>query len=180
MIILHLISLVALVAILVYIISFFIKYHIIPQSLSVTAEWTKYYRWWQVTICSVMGWLSYYFPTIYSFEDYGFWPILASAGVAGLSLAGYYSYFPGEEKSRDLFIHKIGSFSGAVCLCLFYVLGLGRWEIIYPLAICLILGIFIRGSRYGCPKDNSIIFWEELGIIGIVGYDIVQNFIQLL
>lgn len=180
LLVLNCISLVALLAILVYIICFFCRYRIIPQSLSVTAEWTGRYRWWQVTICSVMGWLSYYFPAIYPIVDYSLWPILASAGLAGLSLAGYYSYEPGEESKRLLTIHKVGSFSGAVCLCLFYLLGLHNWYILIVLGICAIFGLIIKGNRYGYPKDNSIIFWEELGIIGIVSYDIVIKFIETI
>lgn len=178
--IIHSVSLIAFLAMIIYVICFFCRYKIIPQSLSVTAEWTGRYRWWQVTICTVMGWLSYYFPTIYPISEYGLYTILASAGIAGLSLAGYYSYFPGEEKQRDLIIHKVGSFSGAVCLCLFYLLGLHNWYILIVLGICAILGLIIKGNRYGYPKDNSIIFWEELGIIGIVGHTIIENLLSLL
>lgn len=179
-IILHSISLIALVAVIIYVVCFFFRYRIIPQSLSVTAEWTGRYRWWQTTMCTVMGWLSYYFPTIYSIKENGLWPILASCGIAGLALAGYFSYSPGEETKRDLMIHKIGSFAGAVMLCCFYLFALGWWQILIVLSGCLGLGLLIKGNRYGYPKDHSIIFWEELGIIGIIGYDIITKFIQLI
>lgn len=178
MIILHSISLLSLVAFLVYIICFLCRYRVIPQSLSVTAEWSGRYRWWQVTICSVMGWLSYYFPTIYTFQEFSFWPILSSAGLGGLSLAGYYSYFPGEESKRELVIHKVGSFTGAILICLFYLLGLGKLWILPVLGVCLVLGLVIKGSRLGYSQSNSIIFWEEIGIIGIMGSDIVFKFIE--
>lgn len=174
----HLISLIALVAMLTYIICFLCRYRVIPQSLSVTAEWSGRYRWWQITICTVMGWLSYYFPTVY--HDLGLINLLASGGIAGLALAGYYSYHPGEESKRDLTIHKVGSFTGAILICLFYILALGRWQSTFIiLGTCLILGTTIKGSRLFSPKDHSIIFWEELGIIGIIGYDIINNFIKL-
>ena len=177
---LHIVGIVALVAIVVYVVCFLCRYRVIPQSLSVTAEWSGRYRWWQVTICSVMGWLSYYFPTVYTFEDYGYYALLSSAGVAGLSLAGYYSYYPGEEEKRELIIHKVGSFSGAVCLSLFYVLGLGEWSILVVLGIGLLLGLLIKGRRIGFPRSHSIIFWEEIMIIGFVGYSIIENFVKAL
>lgn len=180
MIVLHCVSLIALFAMLVYIVCFFGKYRIIPQSLSVTAEWSGRYRWWQITICTVMGWLSYYFPTVYPFETYTAFPLLASAGVAGLALAGYYSYSPKEETKRDLTIHKAGSFTGAVFLCLFFILCFNNWYVLTVLGICAVLGLLFKGYRYGYSIGNSIIFWEELGIIGIVGYYIIQNFINSL
>lgn len=180
MIVLHSVSLVALAAMLIYVICFFCKYRFIPQSLSVTAEWSGRYRWWQVTICTVMGWLSYYLPTCYPFAIYGALPLLGAAGVAGLALAGYYSYSPEVETKRDLTIHKIGSFVGAVLLCLFYLLVYHNYFILTILGVGVILGLLIPGYRYGYSKSNSIIFWEELGIIGIVGYYIIINFIGAL
>lgn len=179
MTIIHSISLIALLAMLVYVICFLCRYRIIPQSLSVTAEYNGRYRWWQVTICSVMGWLSYYFPTIYPYSEYGLTTILASAGIGGLALAGYYSYSPDEEDRRLLIIHKVGSFLGATFLCLFFVMGLNNWHVLVVLGICAILGVIIKGHRYGYPTSNSVIFWEELGIIGIVGYHIMLNFIHI-
>ena len=178
MVIIHSISLLALLAMLVYVICFLCRYRIIPQSLSVTAEYNGRYRWWKWTICLVMGWLSYYFPTIYPYSEYGLYPLLASLGVAGLSLAGYYSYSPDEEDKRLLIIHKIGSFVGAVSLCLFFVLGLGNGWTFIILGCCGSLGMGIKGYRYGYSPSYSIIFWEELGIIGIIGYHIIINFVN--
>lgn len=180
MIIIHFISLLALMAMIIYVVCFLFRYRIIPQSLSITAEYNGRYRWWQITICTVMGWLSYWFPTIYAFNDFGPITLLASAGVAGLALAGYYSYCPDEESKRLLIIHKCGSFIGAIFLCLFFLIALQNWYVLTVLGVCAILGLLIKGHRYGFPVDNSIIFWEELGIIGIVGYYIISNFINCL
>lgn len=180
MIVLHSISMLALIAMLVYVICFICRYRIIPQSLSVTAEYNGRYRWWKWTICLVMGWLSYYFPTVYPYSEYGLYPLLASLGVAGLSLAGYYSYSPDKEDRELLLIHKIGSFAGACFLTVFFSAGLHESWIFIVLAFCSMLGVYITGKRYGYPENISIIFWNELGIIGIVGYNIIINFIEAL
>lgn len=178
MIVIYFISLLALLAMLIYVICFICRYRIIPQSLSVTAEYNGRYRWWKWTICLVMGWLSYYFPTAYPYSEYGLYPLLASLGVAGLSLAGYYSYSPDEEDKRLLIIHKIGSFAGAIFLCLFFTLGLEEMWVFIVLICGVILGLVIKGHRYNYTASHSIIFWEELAIIGIVGYNIITNFIN--
>lgn len=180
MIVLHFVSLIALAAMLIYVICFICRYRIIPQSLSVTAEYNGRYRWWQVTICTVMGWLSYYFPTVYPFALVGPFTMLASTGLAGLALAGYYSYSPGDETKRDLTIHKVGSFLGAIFLCMFYLLCFQNWYVLTVLGACAVLGLLVKGYRYGYKESNSIIFWEELGIIGITGYYIILNFINAL
>lgn len=181
--ILHSISMAALVSMIVYVICFICRYRIIPQSLSVTAEYNGRYVWWQIMICSVMGWLGYWIPNVYTMQECGFWPLLASAGVAGLSLAGYYSYNPGEETKHDLMVHKIGSFTGAVLVCLFYIVYMKWWIVIGVLLLCLALGLMLPGRRFdalnsrGYKTSNSIVFWEEIGIVCIVGFDIVKHFI---
>lgn len=184
MLTLHIISLIALAAILIYIICFICRYRIIPQSLSVTAEWNGRYTWWRIMICTIMGWFSYWYPVVYDFSTYGFYTLLASAGVAGLALSGYYSYSPYEETKQDLTIHKIGSFCGATLICLFYVLCQHSWWVLIVLGVCLLLGFFIQGYRTSdgprYSKSNSIVFWEEIGIIGIIGYDIIHNFVLCL
>lgn len=180
MIVIHFISLLALLAMLIYVICFICRYKIIPQSLSVTAEYNGRYRWWKWTICLVMGWLSYYFPTVYPYSEYGLYTLLASLGVAGLSLAGYYSYSPDKEDKRLLIIHKVGSFAGAVFLCLFFVIGLEEKTAFILIMSGLLLGSSVKGFRYGYKACNSIIFWEELALIGIIGYHIVNNFINAL
>lgn len=171
------ISIIAILSMFIYVICFLFRYRTIPQSLSVTAEWSGRYYWWQITICSVMGWLGFYFPAIYPIADYGLWPLLASAGVSGLGLAGYFSYNPGDETKRDLFIHKVGSFSGAVLLCLFFVLCVKDYISLIILGVGLILGTIIKGHRKDFPSGNSIVFWEEIGIIIICSYNIIKNMI---
>lgn len=184
MLVLHSVSLAALLAVLIYVVCFICRYRIVPQSLSVTAEYNGRYIWWQIMICTVMGWLGYWIPTVYDFSTYGYWPILASVGAAGLALAGYYSYSPDEESKHDMMIHKIGSFSGAALVCLFYVACLHWWAVLFILAICALLGLIVPGCRYdahytrGYSISNSIVFWEEIGIIGIIGFDIVNRFIS--
>ena len=185
MLTLHSISLAALFAVLVYVICFVCRYRIIPQSLSVTAEFNGRYKWWQIMICTVMGWLGYWIPTVYTFAECGYYTILASAGVAGLALAGYNSYSPDIETKHDLTVHKVGSFSGAVLVCLFYVLFLKWWAVLGVLAACLVLGVLVPGYRFNditkrYDKSNSIVFWEEIGIVCVVGFDIVKHFIETL
>lgn len=169
------ISIIAILAIVIYVLCFLFRYRVVPQSLSVTAEWSGRYYWWQITICSVMGWLGFYYPAMYPISDYGLWPLLASAGVSGLGLAGYYSYSPAEETKRDITIHKVGSFSGAVLLCLFHVLCIGDYLALAILAIGAILGLIIKGKRLLFENSNSIVFWEEIGIILICSYNIIKN-----
>lgn len=184
MLVLHSISLAALVAILIYVVCFICRYKIIPQSLSITAEYNGRYTWWQIMICTIMGWLGYWIPTVYPFSECSFYPILAAAGMSGLALAGYYSYSPDEETKKDLTIHKVGSFSGAVLVCLFYVIYMHWWAVFGVLALGLLLGFIVPGYRYDAHYysrhtiSNSIVFWEEIGIIGIVGFDIVTRFID--
>lgn len=169
---LNIISVVATAGMLVYVLCFLFKYRIIPQSLSITAEYSGRYSWWRITICSVMGWLAYWFPTVYSFEEYSYWTLLASTGVQGLALAGYFSYHPGEETKKELTIHKVGSFTGAVLVCLFYVLALNNYYALIVLGVCAVLGLLIKGKRKGFADSNSIVFWEESGIILIIAADI--------
>lgn len=170
--VLNIISAIGFIAMFVYIVCFLYEFRFIPQSLSITAEYSGRYSWWKITICTVMGWLSYWFPTVYSFSEYAFWPLLPSLGVLGLALAGYYSYHPGDETKMELIIHKTGSFLGSVCVCLFYILALERYFALVVLGIGLVLGLLIKGKRLDFPDSNSILFWEEIGIIFIIEYDV--------
>lgn len=179
MLVINSIGLIAVFAIVVYIICFLCRYRVIPQSLSVTAEWSGRYYWWQTTICTVMGFLGYWLATVYPMNNvlvsimtnvrsfisgnpfvitehgYGLLPMLGCAGVCGLALAGYYSYSPAEETKRLLTIHKVGSFTGAVLLVLFYIIKSLMWSdefvdwkfCLIVLAISLILGLVIKGKR---------------------------------
>lgn len=185
MIVINVISLIFLVALVAYIVCFLCKYRVIPQSLSITAEYSGRYTWWKLTMCISMGWMSYYYPTVYPYRsfylepDYGLLPMLAVAGVAGLSMAGYYSYFPGEEDKQTLMVHKIGSFLGAVCIVLFYVFsGSNVWQILAIFAFLLALGFLIKGKRKGYPDGNSVVFWLEIGVVYLVASDIIDHFLQ--
>lgn len=176
--ILSLISVLCLVAILVYLAYFFITYKRIPASISQTAEFPHCYYGFQFVICFIFGFLQYYFPTIYSFADYGYISILLNGGCAGLALAGYFSYSPWEETERDMTIHKIGSLCGGILLITFYLLVLKWWLFIgIVLTICLVLGYFIQGNGWNRKKDNSITFWVEIGLMIIVGRDLVKHFL---
>lgn len=175
----NIISLCAVLALIVYIIIFEARYKTIPQSLSVTAEYPSQYYYWQCTICTIFGWLAFYFPVVYTYAEYSYWPLLLNAGCSGLALAGYYSYSSAEETKRLLFIHKVGSFSGAICVCLFYMI-FGNWIFtLSTLAICLLLGMFIKGHRYKQKEDNSIVFFMEIAIVIIVSSDIITRFISM-
>lgn len=178
MFVLNSISMCAILALVVYITVYFCRYRLIPQSLSVTAEFPHQHYYWQCTICTIFGWLAYYFPTVYTFGEYGYWTLLLSGGVSGLALSGYYAYSNGEETSRLLFIHKVGSFSGAVLVSIFYVL-FGSWILVCSvMGIGVVLGLIIPGHRYRQPMSNSLVFWLEIGIVIIVSTDLVQKFIQ--
>lgn len=175
--ILNIISAMGFVAMVAYIVGFLLKFRFIPQSLSITAEYSGRYNWWKITICTVMGWLSYWFPTTYSFSEYAYWPIMPSIGVLGLALAGYYSYHPGEETKLELAVHKIGSFTGSALVCLFYILALENYYALLILGVGLILGLLFKGKRLDFPDSNSILFWEEIGIIFIIEYDVMSRII---
>lgn len=174
------ISLIAVLAMIVYIIVFFARYRTIPQSLSVTAEYPHQLYYWQCTICTIFGWLAFYFPTIYTFNDYGYFTLLLNAGVSGLALSGYFSYSSAEETKRLLTIHKVGSFSGAVLISIFYIIFSSWILVLVSMLIAVILGLLIKGYRYRMPSDNSLVFWLELAIITIVSSDLVTRFIQEL
>jgi hypothetical protein len=180
MLAINLISVGILIMMLVYIIVFFVRYKEIPQSLSVTAEYPDQYHYWQVTICTAMGWMGYYYPVIY-YNQYGLLTLIAVAGTYGLGLAGYFSYNPGTEKPRDLKIHKIGSFTGAILIMVFYTL-IGDYSAFVILGVCAFLGWVIRGHRYGNADSfsNSIVFFSELAIIITVGIDIITKLIDNL
>lgn len=216
MLIVNSIGLVCVFAILIYTVCFLCRYRVIPQSLSVTAEFSGRYYWWQVTICTVMGFLTYYLATVYPLVDYvtlqttklkflpyipcvhkgyGLLTMVGCLGTMGLGLAGYYSYSPDVETKRLLTIHKVGSFSGAVLLMLFYIIkdfthssqNLHWYVVLVVLAVCLLLGVFVKGCRKNITdseisydKDNSIVFWMEIGLVGLVSYDIIMNFIGCL
>lgn len=181
MLVLSIVSLLCLGAILTYLAYFFITYRTIPASISQTAEFPHCYYGFQFVICFIFGYLQFYFPTLYPFSEYSYWSMLLNAGCSGLALAGYFSYSPWEETSRDMTIHKIGSLTGGVLLMIFYAFVLKWWIFILSvLAICLVLGYFIPGNGWNRQKDNSITFWVEIGLIVIVGYDLVRNFIELL
>lgn len=171
------ISMCAIVALIVYVMVFFIRYRTIPQSLSVTAEYPDQLYFWQCTICAIFGWLAFYFPTTYTFAEYGYYPLLLNAGVSGLALSGYFSYSNAEETRRLLTIHKVGSFSGAVLVCLFYIFCGTWWAVLAPMAVAVVLGLLIKGHRYHQGTDNSLVFWLEIAIIGIVSGDLINKFI---
>lgn len=187
MVIINVISVIFLFALIVYIVCFLCKYRVVPQSLSITAEYSGRYLWWKLTMCISMAWMSYYYPTTYPYRgfllepDYGLLPMLAVVGVVGLSLAGYYSYFPGEEDKQTLMTHKIGSFSGAICMVLFYMFADGNvWQILSIFGCLLILGFLIKGKRKGYPDGNSVVFWLEIGIIYLIGTDVINHFIKVI
>ncbi len=138
-------------------------------------------------MCISMAWMSYYYPTVYPYRgflldpDYGLLPILAVAGVAGLSMAGYYSYFPGEEDKQTLLVHKIGSFTGAVFVVLFYMFtGENVWLILAIFGCLLVLGFLIKGKRKNYPDGNSVVFWLEIGVLYLVGSDIIAHFAAVI
>ncbi len=178
--VLNIISAIGFVAMSVYIVCFLLKFRFIPQSLSITAEYSGRYTWWKITICTVMGWLSFWFPTVYPFAEYSYWAILPSIGVLGLALAGYYSYHPGDETKLELAVHKTGSFIGSACVCLFYIIALEQDFVWIILGVGLVLGLLIRGKRLDFPDSNSVLFWEEIGIIFIIQYDVVTRILSLL
>lgn len=170
----------AILALIVYVVVFFTRYKTIPQSLSVTAEYPNQLYFWQCTICTIFGWLAFYFPTVYPYNEYGYWSLLLNAGVSGLALSGYYSYSSAEESKRLLTIHKVGSFSGAVLVSLFYLL-FGSWILVAStMLVAVALGLLIKGHRYNMPSENSLVFWLEIAIITIVSTDLVDKFIRLI
>lgn len=180
MLIYSIISVCAVIALLLYILIFFVRYRVVPQSLSVTAEYPHQLYYWQCTICTIFGWLAFYFPTVYTFSEYGYWPLLLNAGVSGLALSGYYSYSSAEESKRLLTIHKVGSFSGAVLVSLFYII-FGSWVLVLStMSVAVLLGLLIKGYRYRMPSDNSLVFWLEIAIISIVSTDLIKKFLEII
>lgn len=181
MLTLSIISILCLVAIVTYLAYFLITYKRIPASISQTAEFPHCYYGFQTVICFIFGYLQYYFPAVYPYADYGFSSMLLNAGCAGLALAGYFSYSPWEETKRDMTIHQYGSLAGGSLLMLFYAIFREWWLfILIVLAVCVTLGYFIQGNGWNRQKDNSITFWVEIGLIVIVGTDLVQRFIALI
>lgn len=150
------------------------------------------------------------YPVYNLLHGYGLLSLLGCAGACGLALAGYYSYSPEKESKRLLTIHKVGSFTGAVLLILFYIIKsiIYKGEFIHwsfcacALVAALILGIVIKGKRLmgqtevadmfegkttmidgswkRYSEDHSIVFWMELAIIVIVASDIINKFISVL
>ena len=167
--------------VLVYLAYFFITYRCIPPSLSQTAEFPHCYYGFQTMICFIFGYLQFYYPVIYPFADYGYSEMLLNAGCAFLALAGYFSYSPWDETARDMFIHQKGSLAGGICLMLFYAIFREWWLfILIVMAVCVALGYCIKGYGYERPKDNSITFWAEMGMMVIVSRDIIERFIEIV
>lgn len=176
---LNIISILCLLAIVGYLGYFLFTYKRIPASISQTAEFPHCYYGFQTVICFIFGYLQFYFPTIYPFAEYGYWSMLLNAGCAGLSLAGYFSYSPWEETSRDMTIHQYGSLTGGALLMAFYAIVMKWWLFIaITLVVCLILGKSIPGNGWQRQKDNSVTFWVEIGLIVLVGTDLVRRFIE--
>lgn len=181
MITLSIISLLCIAAICAYMAYFFKHYRVIPPSLSQTAEYPGCYYFFQVVICFIFGYLQYYYPIIYPYSEYGWRGILLNAGCAGLALAGYYSYKPGDDKKRDLTIHKVGSMVGGVLIMLFYAIVIGWWIPILALVIgAIALGVKFKGHRYGVEEpDNSITFWVEMCIVIVISFDLIRRAVGL-
>lgn len=170
-----------IVSIIVYVTYFLVRHKVVPPSLSQTAEYPGCYYFFQTVICVIFGFLQFYYPTIYPFSEYGYSVLLLSAGCAGLSLSGYFSYTPWDESKRDLPIHKYGSLAGGAVLMTFYAIFMGMWlPVLASVASCVILGLIVKGHRYKSEVGNSVTFWVEMCIVAAISIDLVYRFICMV